>query len=139
MAEKESMMRLQLVCLCERALLRGNTVDLNSIAAQIITDRLPCTLGTGDYKPKTVLVWVDIQSSFSPRALLHDPTGASREFDLPSVPGDTDTAIQNLSMDGIRLEHEGIHKLQFFVGSSVMGELVFNVRTTLRTREPLYA
>lgn len=132
-------MRLLLACLCERALLRGNTVDLNSIAAQIITDRLPCDLGATEYKPKSVLVWVDITRPFSARAVLHDPLGVTREFDLPAVPGESDTVIQSLELGGVLVEQEGVHKLQFLVGDEIMGSLTFRVIATRNRNQAVYA
>ena len=132
-------MRLLLACLCERALLRGNTVDLNSIAAQIITDRLPCDLSTTEYKPKSVLVWVDVTRSFSPRAVLHNPMGGTKEFDLPRVSSDTDTVIQSLELGGITVEHEGVHKLHFLVDDAVMGSLTFKVISTRKDSQAIYA
>lgn len=132
-------MRLHLACLCERAVLRGNTVDLNSIAAQIITNRLPCVLGAADYKPKTVLVWVDVERAFVPLAVLHDPRGGRHEFTLPRVPGDGDTAVQSLALDGVRLEHAGLHRIEFSVDGQTKGELTFKVLTASVAPEALYA
>lgn len=132
-------MRLLLACICERALLRGGTVDLNSIAAQIITDRLPCDLGASHYKPKTVLVWVDVTRSFTARAVLHEPLGGSQEFTLPPVAADTDTVIQSLELSGVLVKDEGIHRLQFLVDDAPVGSLTFRVIAARKSSEAIYA